>query len=969
MREKRITAVIMSLFMVFSLLPATVFAAAVSTLDGKLKVKGDATVGTALSADFTDVKPEEIPEDGVSYVWSRKALADTENKNLKELSKEKTYSVTQEDLGSVIVLTITGLEDKGFSGTLKAETEEIKEAAPAETDAENTSGTEGAEELPSDEYLEQVPDTEGQTGEYTEETTDTEIPTEEYVEETTDTEPSTGEYVEEAPEAGSEALEGIPEAQEDGDASESSVPETEDYALAENEVLTPVNELLETEGEDAGSESVDGIPPAQEDGTVYGGNTAEEPVYAAEAVTPDGSGVLDFGTFSVNEITEDKVLTVTIRNIGTGTLNFLEIAPENFMVQDITESLDPGEEAVVAVAPRENTAAGAYEDTITYITEEGLEVSFGAKMVLTEAEEPEEPETSALTADQDALDFTVTDAQVVCITNTSDAEISVQASSQNGNVIADSTTDIISPGGFVEFSIKPSETLVGGQTYEDVLTFTDTANPVNTVSVSVTVTLPGEEPEKTSEVTAEKNQVDFGTVLEGYQETPADQSVELVNNGAGAASLSDPVSVSGANDFEVLLADTELPAGATTHLLIRPKLGLAVGTHSEKFVITDTTANNEIVITVSLTVEAVKHSLSVSPQTLDFASAKKGYGQIEAQQITVTNNGNVAETLTQPVGSSFEVGTVDASALTVQPGASVSFTIRPKTGLDTGTYEEAVKVASQDAEASVTLSFQVIKGTATINKIETPNDIKGLANGTKKDAKSLGLPSTVVIGTTAGNMKAAVSWDVENCSYDPSALQEQNFSIKGTVTLPDGVDNDNNLTLATSIRVQVKAYTPATVSADNNKITGIEYNGVYTTQSRISFTAVGAGMDNTAPRKGDTRYLPLNWKVINTNNWSGSPYTATFGMAKSGDYTLKVTFRLQTYDGSTWRSSETYDTKEVPFSISKASVTGPGQNLTPAANRRNAVRTGDNTPVLPFVIILVVAVAAISGVVVYRKRK
>ena len=71
----------------------------------------------------------------------------------------------------------------------------------------------------------------------------------------------------------------------------------------------------------------------------------------------------------------------------------------------------------------------------------------------------------------------------------------------------------------------------------------------------------------------------------------------------------------------------------------------------------------------------------------------------------------------------------------------------------------------------------------------------------------------------------------------------------------------------------------------------LKYNGVYTTQSKISFTAVGAGMDNNSPKKGDIRYVPLNWTVINTNAWSKAPYTACFGLSKSGDYTLKVVFQ------------------------------------------------------------------------------
>lgn len=875
MREKKITAVIMSIFMALSLLPSTVFAASAATLDGKLKVKGEAAVGTTLSADMTEVKTEGLTEDGVSYLWSRKASADTENQNLKELGKEKTYTVTQEDLGSKIVLTITGLEDRGFTGSLKAETGEIKEAAPVQqTDAaQNTDVAENSQdtEIPEEEYLEEVPEEEIPEAQ--------EEPAEDVqVQDDPDAESSTEEYTEEipdTPEAGSEELDGIPAAQEDAVTTGAADQGTEE-TVQNDEILIPVD----PEGEEAGSESVDGIPPAQEDENTVAGDA--EPVYSAEISTEDGTNVLDFGEVPANRITEDTVLQ------------------------------------------------------------------------------------PALTADVTALTFDTEEPQTVHLTNRLDTDITVNAASDNGTVVSEPSEIVIPVGKMVEVSVKPAEELNPGESYTDTLTFTDVNDQANVVTVQITVTLPG----KQSDVIAETDKVDLGTVLEGYAEAPAEKSVLLTNQGTGDAVLSEPVSVNGKGYFSVLLDDRSIAAGKNVSLIVRGTTGLAAGTYSESFRITDTTTQKEIVITASMTVETARHSLSASPTELEFASAKKGYGQIEAQQITVTNNGNVSETLTQPAGTSFEVSGVDASALTLQPGASVSFTVRPKVGLEPGTYKETIKFASNAAETGVAAAFQVIKGTATINKIETPKDISGLPNGTKKEAKALGLPAAVVIGTTAGNMNASVSWDVKSCNYDPSAVQEQSFTIKGTVKLPDGVDNDNKLTLATSIRVHVKAYAPKTVSADDNRITGIEYNGAYTTQSRISFTAIGAGMDNASPKKGDTRYLPLNWTVINTNGWSSAPpYKATFGMAQSGDYTLKVAFQLQTYDGSTWKNSDNYDTKKVPFSVTKAKVTGPGQNLTPAANRRNAVKTGDSTPILPLVIILVIAAAAIGGVVIYRKRK
>ena len=97
MKEKKnILAVIMSLFMILSLLPVSVSAAELTMLDGKLKIQGTAMAGSTLSAEFKDVKPEGLEEDSVTYVWYRKTTDDEaaeqagETPELKELSKDKT---------------------------------------------------------------------------------------------------------------------------------------------------------------------------------------------------------------------------------------------------------------------------------------------------------------------------------------------------------------------------------------------------------------------------------------------------------------------------------------------------------------------------------------------------------------------------------------------------------------------------------------------------------------------------------------------------------------------------------------------------------------------------------------------------------------------------------------------------------------------------------------------------------------
>ena len=92
--------------------------------------------------------------------------------------------------------------------------------------------------------------------------------------------------------------------------------------------------------------------------------------------------------------------------------------------------------------------------------------------------------------------------------------------------------------------------------------------------------------------------------------------------------------------------------------------------------------------------------------------------------------------------------------------------------------------------------------------IQAPQAITGLPNGTEKTVKALGLPGTVKITTSRTQQpttEAAVTWDVENCAYDPNSKSAQTFTVQGTVVLPDGMTNLQNVPLTIDINVAVKA--------------------------------------------------------------------------------------------------------------------------------------------------------------------
>ena len=1015
MQKERILAVIMSVLLTLSMIPATVFAAELSTLDGKLKIQGTVAEGRTLSAEFKEVKPEGLTEDDVSYLWERKTTEDEEAEKagekpeLKELGKEKTYVVTQDDIGSKIVLTITGKEENGYTGSLKVvsdtvidaqtaadqETKAAEEKAAAEST--DTSEQQGTEESTEDSEQQSAEDTQSQDAETSADTE--EIPQTDMPEDTDES------YQEDPSQAGTESVDGIPAATTDEE---------------------------KQQDESAGVESVDGIPEATEDGT-YGqttdtvdnaesGDAAESAAPSASILVGDGSSeVVDFGTVISGQEDNVQAQYVTVTNTGNTTLNFTEISPEHFMVQDISDPMEQNSSQQLWIVPRAGVEAGSYDDIITYTSEEGVEVSFEAKMTVEAAQDDTQndndqdgqPSDTGNTSDDEAADqnkgdttpadnttdssndgntsedgnngntstevtlavddnvaesgltFKSTESQQVVVKNNSAQAVTVTASSTGAApaVTIESAEQEIPAGESGTFTVTPAENLATDTPYPDNILFADKNNSDNKIIVPVNVTIPAP---AVSNVIADKSGVEFGPLVVGYTELPAAETITLKNEGNADADLSEAVSSAGTAQgqyFDITWQAQTVKSGDSVLFTIQPKMNLTASA-TETFTITDNTTGNTIPITATVTVNSPSHSLDLSKTTLDFATAKKGYGEVAAQQFTVTNNGNVTETLEQPALTNFTVS-VDPAQLTLAPGATAVYTVQPKTGLDVGAYSETLKIS---ADKSVAVNFQVVKGNAVLTKIQQPAAVTGLANGTKKDASSLKLPSTVVIETTEGSMKAAVSWNVKDSSYKQSSIDAQKFTVSGTVTLPSGVDNDNKISLATSIEVSVNAYSAKVASAENNKITGIDANGVYTTQTKISFTAVGAGMDNNSPKKGDTRYVPQSWTVINTNVWNAAPYTASFGLAQSGDYTLKVAFAQQQYDGSSWKSTGTTDTRQVSFSITKAKVTAPGTNLTPAANRKNSVKTGDNTPIFPFVCILIVAAVAIGGVIFYKKK-
>lgn len=933
MRTKRILAFAMALLIAVTMLPSFVFASAPSgELDGKLKLKGTAEVGGTLSADYKKVTPEEMSDDYVTFQWARKT-----GKELEEVGTESTYNVSEEDLGSVIVLKITGIEEKGVTGSLTVESRTVAEEGKgiSEEEADQEEGLENGEEI--------------QPGE-------AELGAENDVEEPSQDVQVLGEN--------DQTMDESSNTQDIEEPQQAEFPQEDNQYEVYDEEDPVIQEMEE-------NEETLVIPEENEDSYNVENGTQETLTYSAEAVIEDGSELLDFGTIEDVNLENADAKYVTVKNTGTGVLNFEEISPEHFMVQDITESLEPGQEVTLWIQPREGLEPGSYLDTITYESEEGGNASFQATITV---EESEEPIQTGVVADTDNLVFTelterydsVSETQKITLSNpgTEDQKIILPTSDYFDLTVGTEEESVIKAGSQLEIFVMPKIGLAAGE-YSEELIFAVEGSETESVNVTASIKVSAAE----ENVTVDMTSIQFPEMTEGYEKAPDPQMVTLINKGSNSIVLVQPE----AEFFEIgTLSAVEIDAGEEVSFSIQPKLGLEAGIYEDVVSVYDENSNELATISVQFKVveKELVYKLTVDPEYLDFGSLEAGYENApKAQKVTISNTGTGEINLVNPASDFFTVSELSQTKL--KPGESAVFTIQPKLGLEVSEYLEVIQIDNdEDVYALVNAHFNVTEQTSTANvlkSIQKPSDITGLPNGTAKSVKGLKLPSTVVISTSEGSMKASVSWDVNGCGYDPQSSQAQNFTVKGKVTLPNGVENPNGISLITSVKVGVKGYTAKTASAADNKITGIDPNAGYTTESKITFTAIGAGMDNDQPGEGDTRYIPLNWAIVNTNGWQQAPYSATFRMSRSGTYTLTVVFNEQKYNGSNWVNTGAQDTKSVTFKVYDPA--GQTVTPTPTVQNKNAVKTGDDTNVVPFVIALIVAVACVAGVVIYRKKK
>ena len=682
MERRRFLAIVMTVMMVISLIPSMVFAAAPSgELGGKLKVKGLAAVGVTVSADYSKVTPEGVTDEDFTFSWSRQ----TGEKELTQIGTEKTYTITQEDLGYKLELDITPIDGSGLTGTLTAKTLEVvatEDEAKALTE-QNPDETEEAQLAETTDEAENNQDSENQTTDetQTDENQNVENSQNDEVQETE------GQLDETQTDYDNESAQQTDGSQEN--ASDQTYNETDSSEGTDDSQMKIYTEEQLQVDED-GNVQTDKTDENAED---TAGKDSKEAYEAVASVEDSEDPVCDFGT-AQSDLGDVEAQYVQITNIGSETLNFQEISPEHFMVADITEPLAAGESVNVWVQPREGLEAGDYDDVITYETEEGTEVSFEAKITIEgessdaddedlepvedpkeePAETPDDSKTSddntdasleaqSLDINTGTLNFSdveenytqANETLSVTVTNTGDSAVTLRIpQSEYFNVLNEDGSEAASgtqlaKGESIMFMVQPKTGLTKGD-YSDTLVFGSNEESEVTAQVTAEISVK-EAQQQITEIQADPASVNYDDLKEGY-DTPDSTTVTLTNTGNTTVSLVQPVG----EYFNIgELSASELNPGDTAEFTVTPVTGLTAGDYMDSIQIMQTNADGqeEVLTTVnaSITVSEVEkiYKLSVNPTELDFGKTKAGYGEApEAQKVTVTNEGNTNVTLNTP---------------------------------------------------------------------------------------------------------------------------------------------------------------------------------------------------------------------------------------------------------------------------------------------------------------------------------
>ena len=385
------------------------------------------------------------------------------------------------------------------------------------------------------------------------------------------------------------------------------------------------------------------------------------------------------------------------------------------------------------------------------------------------------------------------------------------------------------------------------------------------------------------EITVSPQQLDFGTIVSGVDETPAAQTLTVTNTGSNNITVNLPSStnyvVTGGDGFEDGVA--ALKSGAAASFTVRPVDDLAAGDYEEFLRITTDQSDVSKEILLSFAVEDPDYTINCDQGSLNFSAITVDETPPEAQTVTITNEGNVTNTVSLPQSDAFDLtgseGFEDGTAV-LEPEETATFTVRPKASLSADNYSGTLTLSgSGDSEVSIEVSYVVEKGQAVVTKAPTAKTLTYTGEAQPLVTKG---------AATGGTLVYSLDQDGAYTTAIPTATNAGEYSVYYKVQ----GDKDHNDTEPVEVTVTIAKADPevtAPVPVTGLTYTGEEYELITagtTTGGTLVYSLTGDEDDySTAIPTGTAAQSYTVWyKVQGNENYNGTEaasVTAVIGNA------------------------------------------------------------------------------------------
>lgn len=986
-------------------------------ISGKIRIKGTAEVGETLSVDFSELSPAGTTEDFFNFTWFAARESDVQNDNydedlMTEIGYESEYDVVEEDAGYVIVVKIEAIDGFGLTGKMYAKTDVITGDAEESDDIDDDAGYEEPEDGFDNEWSdtdEQSMDSEDMSLEEWEELDSTDddwtvLNADEDMSDDGWTDPDS----EDTPEDDGWA---------DSDSDDDGWVDSDDEETADDDFETDwdaQDQMLGVDGSDwevfggEGPDDQDTEPQDSEEDVSEGedsdGTEWEElddndseisDVLEAEDAPPEPNYEFSVDPlsfyFEEEEGYSDVSGTITVTNTGeeafdlqascTSENNFLQMYDEYGEVFSQT-TLGAGEACTITVEVHEGLEArdAAYEGKIELsdgVDADTQTVDFTARIL------PAEPVAASVVVEVDGVESTDVDFGTWVKNDPLKYQSTITVVNK-GEVPA--SVDILDWDTLQYFSVRP---FINTGSYQTELQSGEDFDQF-VLSPNYDELAAAEYP-YTEELTLQINEEDVIVLQLSIQVEPEEVHTRIytgVENPSPVGPLPNGITT---NDLGLYLQNNV--SNVTIHIEkdgVEEKKPVSVlwNTNPEDI---SYDPNSSAMQTFNVTGSFSLPNGVDNPNDLPLIATVKVVVAKAVQKNEVLEVRQPADVINQPNGiSKRNLATRLPSVIQIKTSQNGWITVPVSWDLNGAAYDPAIKTAQDfwvygqySLPKGVTDPNNITQGGSTAvhvfvvaapkknNLIEIidPDPLLNQPNGISRKELGAKIPTTVQIITSLnGTMTANVKWNYQNCPYDPKSQKAQNFIIQGTVILPEGVYNLNSIPLTTSISVGVNGRKARIADESQNTITGLDTKNGYLVGTPISFTAIGAGMDNNSPEVGDVRYVPAKWKITNTYEWANAPYTGQFKITQPGNYSLAVFYRREVYNGTAWVADGQVSQKNFSFRVY---TNGPAPTVTPIVTQKPSVPTGDNTPIAMWIAILAVAAACIAGGIILfiKKRK